>query len=87
MARKTRSQFPGPFPIKDDFRAGLRRQFIAVNDAAAAEMFRITLGVGNIVAVGQENVVDAPQVFQSAHERHDELGRVDQPVAGGVPNE
>ena len=54
-----------------------------MNDAAALEMFGVTLGIGHVVPMRQEDVGDAAQRLQLPHERRDELRRVDQPVAAG----
>jgi hypothetical protein len=58
-----------------------------MDDAAAAEMLGVPPGVGHVVPVRQEDVGDAAQRLQYLHQRDHELGRVDQPVAGGVPDE
>ena len=44
-------------------------------------------GVGHVVPVRQEDVGDAAQRLKLPHQRGHELGRIDQPVAGGVPDE
>src|SRR5437867_11825464 len=77
------SQLPRPLALENDFRTGLRRQFISMNDAAAAKMLGVTLGIGHVVSVRQEDVSDTPQRLQLLHQRPDKLGRVDEPVAGG----
>src|SRR5437660_1068964 len=48
-SKKVRSQLPRPSAIKDDFRTGLRRQLLSMNDAPTLEMFGIALGVGHVV--------------------------------------
>ena len=58
-----------------------------MNDAAAAKVLGVAGGVGHVVAVGQEDVADAAQLFQPADDRRHELGRVDQPVAIGMADE
>src|SRR5437660_282910 len=58
-----------------------------MNDAAAAEMLGVALGIGHVVSMGQEDVTDAAKRFQLPHERRDKLRRVDQPVARGVAKE
>ena len=80
-----RSQLPRSLASEHDFRTGLRRQFLLMDDAAAAEMLGVPLGIGHVVPVRQEDVGDAAQRLKLTHQRGHELGRVDQPVAGGVP--
>src|SRR5260370_23465691 len=58
-----------------------------MNDAATAKMLGVALSIGHIVSVRQEDVANPAQRLQLLHQRRDELGRVDQPVASGVPNE
>ena len=43
--QKPRSQLPRPFAFENDFRTGLRRQFIPMNNTAGAIMLGITLSV------------------------------------------
>jgi hypothetical protein len=50
-------------------------------------MFGVAAGIGHVVSVRQEDVGDATQRLKLLHERRDELGRVDQPVACGVLDE
>src|SRR5438132_892765 len=45
------SQRPRPLALENDFRTGLRRQFISMNDAAAAKMLGVTFGIGHVVSV------------------------------------
>src|SRR5262249_3227759 len=42
-------QFPRPFPMENDFRAGLRRQFVAMDNAPSAKMLSVALGIGHVV--------------------------------------
>ena len=81
------SQLPRPLPVENDFRTGLRRQLLPMNDAAAAKMLGVAPGIGHVVPVRQEDVGDAAQRLKLLHERRYELGRVDEPVASGVLDE
>src|SRR5262245_13085803 len=58
-----------------------------MDDAAAAKMLGVALGIGYVVPVRQEDVADAAQRLKLLYQRGHELGRVDQPVASGVPDE
>ena len=59
-------QLPRPLAVEDHFRTGLRRQFVAVDDAAARKVLGVPLGVGHVVAVRQEDVGDAAQRLEAA---------------------
>ena len=58
-----------------------------MNNAATAKMLGVPLCVGHVVSVRQEDVSDAAQSFQLPDQGGHKLGRVDQPVAGGVSKE
>ena len=58
-----------------------------MDDAAASEMFGVTLRIGHVVPVGQEDAGNSPQRLELPYERFQELRRVDQPIASSVPNE
>src|SRR5262249_39827568 len=81
------SQLPRSLAVENDLRIGLRREFLPMNDAAAAEMLGVPPGVGHVVTVRQEDVGDAAQRLKLLHQRGHEFGRVDQPVASGVLEE
>ena len=61
---KAGSQLPRPLAFEDDFRTGLRRQLVSMDDAPAAEMLGVALGIGHVVPVGQEDVGDAAKSLQ-----------------------
>src|SRR5713226_4349373 len=84
---KTRSRFPGAVAVENEFRIGLRGQFISMNDAATSEMLGVTLGISDVVSVRQKDMSDAAERFQLFHQRRDKFRRVDQPIACGVSDE
>src|SRR5205823_5809357 len=61
--------------------AGLGGEFEFVNDAPGAETRRVSFGIGNVVAVGEEDVADAAALGEPARQVLDEAWRIDQPVA------
>lgn len=58
-----------------------------MNDALAAEVSRVAVGIGHIVAMGQEYLGDSAEIGEPLNQPWYELGRVDEPVAGWVMDE
>src|SRR5207249_2581496 len=61
--------------------------FQLVNDAASAEMTGVLVSVRYVVLMRQENAGHTTERLQPANKLRQELGRIDEPVAPGAPNE
>ena len=87
MARKPGANSHGPSPSRTTSASGCDDNSSRWMMRRAAEVLGVAVGVGHVVPVRQEDVGDAAQRLEPPHERGDELRRVDQPVARGVPDE
>jgi hypothetical protein len=56
---ESRCQLPRPRAIQNHFGIQLRRQLVPVNDVPGVEMSGVSVGVGHVVAVRQEDVRNA----------------------------
>src|SRR5579864_1370369 len=72
------SEFDRIGTVDHHLRARLRRQFLAMDDAAARKTGGVFIGLGYVVAVRQEDVRDSAHAVDQMRQ---ELGRVDEPVA------
>src|SRR5712692_537174 len=60
---------------------------MAMDNATAFEVVGEALRVGHIILMSQEDVGHSAQSLQLSYQRHDELGRVDQPITAWFSNE
>src|SRR6266478_6448775 len=79
--KKIRSQCPWAGSIQHDFGTRLGGQLMAMDNATALELLGKTFRLGHIILMSQEDVGHTAQSLQLSYQRHDELGRVDQPIA------
>src|SRR5213075_93627 len=82
-----RRKFDLCISVNDDFRARLGREFIPVDDALCAKVFRIARRVCDVVAVRQKNVTDSAGGLELSRQMAHKFWRIDEPVAGRVPHE
>ena len=87
MARNPGASSIGVEAVENALGIGLRGKFQAMDDAGRAETRGILIGVGDIVAMRQEDVADAAQLGEAARQVLHEARRIDQPVAVGMLHE
>src|SRR5689334_7204134 len=60
---ETGSQLPGAGTVEHEFSRRLRRELVAMDNLTAAEVLGKALGIGDIVTMRQENVINTAQLF------------------------
>src|SRR3954468_17329557 len=84
--RETGRQLKGLEALDDLLRLGLGLELQPMDEAARAEMAGIIFGVGYVIARRQKDARQAAERFEFADQRRQELGRIDEPITGRVPD-
>ena len=69
---ETGRQFDRIAAVEDPLGIGLRSQFQPVDDALRVEARGVLIGVGHVIAMRQEDMPDAAQLFEAAGQVLDE---------------
>src|SRR5262245_59430953 len=72
--QKTRCQLPRTIAFENHFSTGLRRQFVAMDDAATSKVLCILFRISHVVPVREKDMGDAAQRLKLPHQRRDKLG-------------
>lgn len=66
--------FHGRIAFQNDLCCGLRWQFVSMNESPAAEVMGVSLRVGDIVLMSQEDVGDSTEGLELSDELRQKLG-------------
>src|SRR5579863_1484079 len=79
--QETGTKLNGIAAVDHHLSAGLRGQFLAMNDTAARKAGGVFVCFSDVVPMRQKDIVNAAHGLEAFDKMREELGRIDQPVA------